>query len=378
MSSKNKINISNPDLHWAPVALLSSDLSAGDVTLNVISTSWFSNISWASTYYYLVIGWYWQESSEIVLASAKWDSSFTTSACKFAHSASDKVILIPYNQIKYYGKEVTWWASTLLWTLNIDCSNQYTIYEYSGSTYVFFAWSYYREDTEEESWLSEEFSLTTFSQFSANKIIEAWVNRALTRIDENPKGILSWGVLMDMLNAWMLEIMNSKNKWEFLNTTTTVNTEASVATVDKPEDCSVIEFVKYEWTKLDYISRMKFNQYSEWISSTGTPSVFTIKNDELLLFPTPSAVGEVSIWYFKYPSTITELTQKVEKPFATALIYYIAATSAWARGNDSRWDKFFGLFSLQVGKLIEDYTGPVQAWDAEQAEQVSMYGAYNN
>jgi len=89
----------------------------------------------------------------------------------------------------------------LLDTVDIDCSNQQTSYDYTGSAYIYFISTYYRSDTtEDESGASDEISLATFTSYSVKKIIESGVRKAMTRVDENPNGILGWNILIDLVN----------------------------------------------------------------------------------------------------------------------------------------------------------------------------------
>lgn len=149
-ANRNNIFLGNPDLHNSPTTTLEQDVAVGGTTLNVSATTGFATIVAAATYYYLLIGSYGTKTSEIVLASVKADTTFTVGACKYSHSASDPVTYIPYNQVKFYGRVTSGAAENLLATVNIDCSQQFTSYEYTGTTYYYFVSTYYRSDTTAE------------------------------------------------------------------------------------------------------------------------------------------------------------------------------------------------------------------------------------
>jgi len=380
MASKNKIQIWNPDLHDSPLSALSQDVASGWTTLNIYSTSGFATITTASTYYYVLIGNYGTETSEIVLVSAKTDTTFTVGACKFSHSASDPVIYIPYNQIKFYGRITSGWSNVLLSTADIDCSQQSTSYEYSWSTYTYFISTYYRSaTTAEESGESDEISLATFTPYSVKKIIEAWLRKAMTKADENPDWVLSWSVLIDLVNEWLGEILTRKKKWQCLHKVdSSITTLSWVAYISKPSDLSIMEFLYVNGKKIDYITKLRYNQYitSSITQPTGVPWNYTIKNDKIYLYPLPDGVYSTSFEYYSTPEIITTLTQEVKKEFVTILIYFIAAHSAYLRNNEKRGNLMEVKFQKVLENQVEDVEWYEQIWDAQSTELTSIYGSF--
>ena len=373
---RNTIKISNPDLHDSQRTFLNTDVSWTWVTLTVTSTTWFWSISTATDYYYLLIGNYWDENAEIVLASDKTDTTFTVSALKYSHSSSEAVTYISYNQVKIYWRETTGWTNNILETLNIDCSQQYTAYESIDSTYVYFVSSFYREaTTAEESDFSDEISASTFSLYSAKKIIEAWVKKAMTRIDENTNWVLSWDNLTDLLNEGLNEIITRKKQWLFLHKIDeSISTVANTAYISTPDDLSIIDFIKVNWIKINYITKLRYNQYTNWsIVSSWIPCYWANKNNKVYLYPTPSSVQTVTYEYYSLPTVINSLTQEVNKEFATILIYFIAAHAAYIRGNEKRGDKMYVYYQQVLAQQIEDVTWYEQTWDAESIDFTSIY-----
>ncbi len=371
MASLKKITISNPDLREYPSTGLSQDVSVGWTTLNVSSTTGFWTISWASTYYYLIIGSYGSEKTEIVLASAKTDSTFTVSACKFSHSASDPVSVIPYNQVKFYGRTVSWGSNTHLITKWIDVTNQETTYEYSGSDYSYFIASFFREDTSEESGASDEITIGTFTPYSAKRIIEAGLRRAMTRADENQNGLLGWSALIDILNDGLLEIMTRKKQWQCLHKTdSTKTTTADVYYIEKPADLSVMEFLYVDGKKIKYVSKFKYNQLitDSLIINRWKPEGYTIKNDQIHFYPCPDAEYSTSFEYYSVPTIIDSLTQEVKKEFATILTYFISAQAAYIRNNEKRGNLMEAKFNKVLESQVEDVTWYEQVWESSQTE----------
>lgn len=374
MASKNTIKIGNPALSWAPRTSLVSDVSSGWTTLSVRSTTWFPD----SANYYLLIGTYWSDNAEIVLASAKTVSSFTVWALQASHSSSDPVVVIPYNKVKYYGREASGGSSTLLDTVNIDCTEQFTSYTYTPSLpeYVFFVSTYYNESLNEESWMSDEISLSTFNVNSVKSIIESWVRKALTFIDENPKGKLSWATLIDIVNEGLSEILTRKKKWQCLHKidNSLVTTEW-VEYMDKPEDLSVLEFIYVDWKKVDYITKYKYNQYrgntlNVWV---WIPQNYTIKNDKIYFIPCPSSNFSTSFEYYSVPSTITSLTDEVKKEFTSILIHFVAAQAAYIRNNEKRGNLMESKYIRVLENQIEDVTWEEQSGDSITSELTNSF-----
>lgn len=372
-TQRNTIKIANPSLDGNQQSSLVLDVAVWGTTLTVTSTVWYD----LTANIYLLIGNYWDQKSEIVLASAKTDSTFTVWALKYSHSASEPVTYIPYNQIKFYGREVSGWANNLLETVNIDATQQYTSYTYTGAKYSYFVTTYYREAaTAEESDESDEISILTFNQYSAKKIIEAWVRRAMAKVDENAESSLSWSALIEELNNWLQEIMIRKKRWRFLHKVdTSISTSPWVQFIPNPSDLSINEYILVDWVKIEYITKMRFDQ----AVSTGTtpiigkPYWYTIKNWKNYLYPTPDSVYPVTFEYYATPTEITSLTDQVYEELSVILTYYIAAMAAYIRGNEKRWDKMYAMYSKLLEQQVEDMTWYEQVWDAESIEYTSSY-----
>lgn len=375
--TRNQINTWNIDLHDFPTTILEQDVDVGWVTLTVSATTWFTAISTAATYYYLLIGNYGTKTSEIVLASAKTDTTFTVSACKYSHSASDHVTYIPYNQVKFYGRVTSGGANNLLWTVNIDCSKQFTSYEYTWSDYYYFVSTFYRSDTTaEESWESDEISFTSFTTNSVKKIIEAGLRKAMTRVDENPNGLLSWSVLIDLVNEGLSEILTRKKKWQCLHKRIAGdNTVADTEYISKPSDLSVLEFLLVNDIKLDYITKYQYNQITQngTSVSAGAPSQYTIKNDKIYMVPKPSSALETIFEYYSTPAVVDWLTDEVKKEFATILVYFVAAQAAYIRNNEKRGNLMESKYVRVLENQIEDVTWEEQSWDAVQTERFNIF-----
>jgi hypothetical protein len=221
----------------------------------------------------------------------------------------------------------------------VDCSRQITTHTYTGVDYNFFYVKFYNSNKEEESDESDEITVSTFSNYSVKKIIEAGLRKAITKPDENVNGLLSWNVLIDLTNEGLMEILTRKKKWQFLHKISKdQTTTANVAYVSKPSDLSILEFIYINGIKIDYITKFRFTQYlnSGSSSSIGKPNSYTIKGDKIYFNPTPGDKYDVSFEYYSRPEVVDSLTQEVHKDLATILIYFIAAQAAYIRNNEKR------------------------------------------
>ena len=379
--AKTIIRVANPDLHDNQGTTLTSDTNIGATSLPITSSSGFKAIAWASDYYYVIIGNYGEQTSEITLVSAKTDTTFTCSALRFSHSASDPVTLIGWNQIKVYGRLITWGADIFITgsTTDIDCSQQFTTYEYTTTPAVYgiFTTTYYRSATvAEESDISDEIAVWTFTFKSAKKIIEAGLRKALTKADENPDASLGWNTLTDLMNEGLNEIITHKKRWQCLHKVdNSINTATWVAYVDKPLDLSVLEFISITGTKINYISKLRYNQLTSSTQGviTWKPYLYTIKNDKVYFYPTPNSIENVVYEYYSMPAEITSLSTEVKKEFATILVYFMAAQAAYIRNNEKRGALMDKKYNEILMSQIEDVTGEEQVGDAEEVERTSIY-----
>ena len=375
--SRNIIRVANPELQTNTQTQLSSELASWVTTLYVQSTSWIKPATWEPAQFNVIIGRYWEEKSEIVLVSAvPSNNTLTCSATKYSHSASDMVTLLPYDKIKFYWGMSPTSINNLIDTLDIDPSSQSTKAEYGGGIYSYFAFSYYNSYLLEESDKSDYINSNTFTNNSVKKIIESWVRKALTRIDNNPNAVLTTDVLIDMVNEGLGEIIMKKRKWQFLHKiNATLTTTTWVSYIEKPEDLSVLEFIIVNWRKIDYISKMKYDQYTSYwtVLPLGNPTNYTLKNWSIYLFPVPNESVPVIVEYYKKPETVTSLTDKVDSEFAVMLTYYIWAQAAFARNNEKTAKDNYAIFNSLLQNQIEEYTGAEQVGDWEYAEQTSIY-----
>lgn len=371
-----RIRVANPPLEGNNRTYLTSDVNIAETVLDVFSTTGSNFLTTGDVDYYLMIEDYSREKAEIVLVdssdSSTDDSHFKISALIHSHEASDPITYIPYNKVRIYGTATTGGAKTLITTIDIDCTHQFTEYIYEGTDYSYFYTAYYNSNNDKISAYSEEIYNTVLGRTSAKQVVQSALRKALTTVDENQNGKLNWDICLETLNDGLDEIMTRKRKWIFLHTVdeTSTDTVASQQYISKPSDLSILEKIKVDGYELDYISKSRYNDYTDSgaSSNVGKPQYYTIKNNKFYLYPTPDSVYNVSFEYYKYPTEVEDLTDQVDKEFVSILKYYCAAHFCYIRGNETRGDKMFTLYQNVLSLQCDEYTGPEQLGDAESIE----------
>ncbi len=257
--------------------------------------------------------------------------------------------------------------------IDIDVSKQYTTYIHEGDNYNYFYTAYYNSEDETVSAFSDEISYASFGRNSAKRIIESGLRKANTSVDENDNGLLSWNITMETLNDGLDEIMTRKQKWIFLNKVASgSDTVSGTASIDIPDDLALLKFIKVDSIKLDYISGLTYDQYTASGTTTSRPSYYTIRNNKYYLYPTPSGAYSTSYEYYRYPTEITDLTDNIDKEFASILTYFCGYQFASIRGNEKKATELYGQFEKNLERQVIQFTGPSQSGDAEGIEQTNQ------
>ena len=373
----NRIVITNPLLDNNPRAYLTRDVSSGDTVLKTLDNAGFTLSG--SNKYYVIIGEYGQEKSEIVLVDPNSgdtnEKSFKVSPLKYSHSASDPVTYIQYNKIRFYGMETKDDTPTLLEEKDIDCSQSFGKYTYEGDQYNFFAITYYNEERDIRSQFSDIVEDKSFAWNSIKRIITAALRKSMTELDYDANGILNWDAAIEEVLNGADEIVSRKRKWPFLfeeHTKTVVNGSEFTGL---PTDLSALQFVFVDDNEIFPLSRIEFNNRTRGIKSKGTPQYYTIKGNNIHFTPIPDKNCEVKMEYFKRITPITSNSMTtIAPPFVPILIYYCASQFAYIRGNDKRGDKMYAMFQKALEDQVAEFSGPEQMGHAESVESTSIYG----
>ncbi|MFA5071882.1 MAG: hypothetical protein WC511_06010 [Candidatus Pacearchaeota archaeon] len=376
-AQNNRIKIANPPIDSEPRTYLTADCAIGATTISTLDNNGF--VITGTSDYYIIIGEYGSEKSEIVLVDANGGGTsavgFTVSATKYAHEASDPVTLIRFNQILFYGKTSSGGTRTLIATKDVDCSQLFTQYTYQGQDYSFFDSAFYNSTDDKISVYSDEINATSYTRQSIKRIIESGLRKALTELDDDPNSQLNWDIAIETVQDGIDEIIAKKRRWPFLRTiSTSISTVASQNYIEKPTDLLLLEYIKVDGIKINTISRNDYNNYtaSGAVVPTGKPTGYVFKNNKIYLYPTPDSIYTVTYEYYKIIAEITsDLSTEIDFPFVPVLIYYTAAQFAYIRGNDKRGDKMYSMFLKLLDDQIIEYSGPEQTGDAESVDRTS-------
>jgi hypothetical protein len=369
----HSIKAANPTIEDNLRSYLTADTNAGATSFTVLSNAGFSG-----TNFYVLIGEYGDEKAEIKLVSSFTGNVFTCGALTNSHEASDPVTFMQFNQIRFYGMvteaEPAVDAAPLA-TRDLDCSQLFTEYTYEGSTYSYFCTAYYNSTSEKLSGFSEIISHLSFTRKSIKRIIESALRKAMTKIDETIAGDLNWDVAMEIVQDGSDEILARKRKWPFLRKRdTSTTTVAGTAYVAKPADLSLLEYVAVNSYKLDVLSMHGYLTRTEagtTVTSNGTPTHYTEKENRYYFYPTPDGAYTVAFDYYKVPSFINDLSTEIDNVFVPILIYYAGSQFAYVRGNDKRGDKLYQMFEKLLEQQCVEFSGP-ESSDAEYVEETNF------
>lgn len=382
-----RIKIANPPLDSELRTYMTADSSAAATTLYTLDNKGF--VLSGDIDYYIMVGEYGTEKSEILLVDASdaatAETSFKTGTTVFSHEASDPVTYMRYNQIKIYGGTTSGFTPSIdspIETINIDTTENFTEYTYTGSTYSYFKIAYYNSNLTTISGYSDEIMATSYNRNSIRRVIESGLRKAMTSIDENPNSNLNWDIAVEIVQDGIDEILARKRKWSFLRTTdSSTSTVASTAYTTIPSDLLALEFIKVDDVKLDYISRNDYNNYtaSGDTASSGRPVLYTIMNNRYYFYPVPDASYTITYEYYSTIADITsDLSTDIDYTFVPILIYYCGAQFAYLRGNDTRGDKLYQMFMKLLEDQVVEYSGPEQFGEAEGIVNTSIYGDFTN
>lgn len=376
--TRNIIKIANPPLDGNARTLLTADVAATGTSLTVLSKNGFTITERGGADYYVIIGNYGQERSEIKLVDANDTDNkiLIVAALSGSHSASDPVTFIPYDKIRFYGMTSATGDKNLLATVSIACSEQSTDYVYTGTTYSYFCSAYYNTSDDVISPYSDIIQMTSYGRNSANRVIESALKKALTKLDESADSLLNTEVAISILNDGLDEIMARKRKWMFLHKidSTTTDTVSGTNYIAVPSDLAILENLKVNNIKQTWVSHITFDNYlyNGVTPESGSSQIFTTKNNKYYLYPTPNGTYEVIYEYYSYPTEIDELSDTINTAFIPMLVFYCAAHFCYIRGNDKRGDKMYVFFNKLLEQQVEEFSGPDQLGNPEYVERTNI------
>jgi hypothetical protein len=153
----------------------------------------------------------------------------------------------------------------------------------------------------------------------------------LSEIAEDTMGVRA----LDCVNQAIEEIFNANHRWRWRRTINTLSLTASQEATDLPAtvDPDTIEDV----LRTSDNQSLTFYEVWEWQqqkkgrgSSSGDPEIYTIVNDQILVFPTPSSGKSVSFYAQTLPEVLASTADTTTIPskwhfsaLAPAALYYM-------------------------------------------------------
>lgn len=376
------IPVYNPETTEYEKSYLANNYSAGVTTIVVKNTDRFAANQ------RIMLGAMGLEKTEIVTVQAVVDStSLTVSATSFSHLSNDPVIVMQFDQVKYYrsttGSSGAYVSLTTV-ALDVDNENLQTIYDdTTGLATYYYKVSMYHSISAVESALSDAIPGGGFTRRQVGNIID----EILQEVSDPSEVHVTRGELLGYFNDVNDDLTTNVVKpYDFLRTRTTLTRTANRNYIDFPTDSNgyqsmwKFERMDYEFTDattdpdtdntstITVMGDEEFrNTYSDnTISST---TVSDAKPERMCLdtsvnrfrFSQPFATTLAGVFYLYYYKYFTQLDSEgdiIETP--TPKIYKLYCKAAYYNKRSladvtlaSMASKFEGQYALEKSK----YTG---------------------
>lgn len=314
------ITAHNPETKNAEKTYLTQPVSSGDTVLNVLNSDNFSVND------FVLIGEMGREKSEVVQVSAVTDSSITTGATSFAHSADDPIHKMRFNQIRFYrSTDGVDGSYSVIATLDVDVDNADKTTKYdddTATTSYFYKTAFYNSQTTTESSLSDPVQATGYDYDTVGAVVDETVRY----LGDKNYIVMSPTEYIDIINDVGRDIMrNTRKPLRFLKTSTTLDTVKDQDYVDLPAD-----FWKYDY--VEYTHTVGANDNTYIVDTTGTDFFanlqgrdtstndrlervhIDIADNRLYLYPTPrtSQTGKIKLHYYKKFTRVDSMGDKLD------------------------------------------------------------------
>jgi len=309
------IKAEHPDMSYVAKTRLGASVSAAEVTHTVVNNNKFTADD------YVLFENLAEEKAELrKIASISGNTTIVTDALAFGHVKDTPIRFIPYNKVIFYtatGEEATYAARN---TASLAVDSDFTYYDYtSGSSSTWAKIRYYNEQGTSYSEFSDAVQFSGYKSGSLQYLIDAV--RRTTRTED--KSIVSDDELKDCFNDFANEIASERN-WQFLETNNTDSLEAGVQGYDLPGNYRPGSIMQVRITSGSTYYYPEFKPIAEFnnfnrSNTTGTiPSIFTIWNNQILFYPTPSTAGADNVFYryskktpdaLSGPNSVTEISR---------------------------------------------------------------------
>lgn len=248
------------------------------------------------------------------------NSSGVSTSTKFAHAESTKVMVLPYNQVRFYwtaalgtiaDETPTFNTSTPLtgWT-DIDPQSLYTTYSDADHS-TGFGWFLYQNSVTEDG--SQESNPIPYVGFAGNTVAQVFTDFD-SLLNTNEQKLVTVGEKFSWLNEALALL---KNKLNLNNVEYFVSTEQSLSIVSGtseyllPNDFSDLVYV-HDGTEskveIPYMNVQKAGSY------TGNTLFYYLRNRYIGFVPTPTTSTTYKYKYRIKASTVSSLSTYLDLP----------------------------------------------------------------
>lgn len=281
--------------------------------LSGVTSLILKNGSGFSTNDYALLGEFGSETAEVVLISNVSTNTLTVGATKFAHSESTKVIVIPYNQVRFYHTATDTFnnSSPIAAYADINADSYFSFIKDTTNTTGFGWFIFYNEITAKASTNSNAIPYAGFGENSVKKILDNF----FSDLNNKEQKLISNDEAFSWLNeAYSIAVneLNLVNREYNVAEPKEISVTSGTAEYDLPSDFSRATSV-YNDTSDVYINKMDsskidFNEYSS------ANTYYYIRGTYIGFTPEPTTDFTCQLRYKAKKSKLTSYYDNIEMP----------------------------------------------------------------
>lgn len=216
----------------------------------------------------LFVGQEGNQGSEILKTHASTEPSGATvtlaSTTAYPHSASTKVILIPYNQLEFSYATTSTGSKTVLLTTNITAGAQETVYLVSQYSTGFYFARWKENIGSTFSAYSDPTPVAGYTKLMARSIIDSAL-ADINKDGENRTDVLSDSYAYQQINNCQSEVLREMKRWSFMQSFNQIVTNALVGAIRTalPSNCDDQNTNTSVWN-----FRLGTNPNMQWVDKT--------------------------------------------------------------------------------------------------------------
>lgn len=309
---------------------------------------------------YILLGNFGNEISEIVqidsVASATHTLTLKTNT-KFAHPESTKVTVLKYNQVLFYQTALAVFdaAENPLPTgaaaaVAVQADSLYTILQDSDNTLGYGWFKFENATNSKKTGSSNAIPYLNFANKSVKKVLDSFYSL----LNNKEQKLISNTDALNFLNeayAIVVSELNLVNDNYNVPADEDFSIVASTAEYDLPDDFSKVISL-YSGSKNVEIPYIKISDLADWNSVTSNEVRYSLRNDKLIITPTPTESITYSLKYKKESDIITSFYSNIDLPDhgEYLLINFMMSRSA-IKLNSGKEGMFLELFQNDLQRL---------------------------